>query len=49
MSVMRKGFTKKCLTIHIEREHEKESLSSVLEKPIVNNVNFNNNNRTHVV
>ena len=49
MSVMRKVFTKNCLTIHIEREHENESKSSVLEKPIVDNVSFNNNNRTHVV
>ena len=39
--------TKKWLTTHIEREHENESNSSVLEKPKIDNVN--NNNRALLV
>ena len=41
-----KVFTKKWLTTHIDREHRNESKSIVLEKPINDNVDNNNNNRT---
>ena len=43
-----KFFTKKWLTIHIERKHYQNGVnSSVIEKPIIDNVN--NNNRTLLV
>ena len=44
-----KSFTKKWLTTHIGREHRNESNSIVLKKPIFNNVDNNNNNRTPLV
>ena len=45
-----KSFTKKWLKTHIEREHhQNESNSIVLEKPIIDNVDNNNNNRTLLV
>ena len=34
------------MTTHIDREHRNESNSIVLEKPIIDNVDNNNNNRT---
>ena len=42
-------FTKNWLTSHIEREDENESSSSILEKPKIENVNINNDNRTILV
>ena len=45
----RNFFTKKQLTNHIEREHENESNSSVLEKPKIENNKMNNKNRTLLV
>ena len=44
-----KSFTKKWLITHIDREHRNESNSIVLEKPIIDNVDNNNNNRTLLV
>ena len=44
-----KFFSKKWLTTHIDREHRNESNSIVLEKPIIDNVDINNNNRTLLV
>ena len=42
--------TKKWLATHIEREHhQKEVNSNVIEKPIIDNVDNNNNNRTLLV
>ena len=49
MSVMWKGFYSKTFATHIEREHENEYNSSMLEKPKFLNVNINNNNRTLLV
>ena len=42
-------FTKKWLTTHFDREHRNESNFIVLEKPIINNVDNNKNNRTLLV
>ena len=47
VQVCGKFFTKKWLTSHVERDHQKESNSSVLKKPKVDIVNTNN--WTHLV
>ena len=44
-----KFFTKKWLTIHMEREHRTEFDSSVLKKPKTDNVNTENYKRTLLV
>ena len=44
-----KFFTEKWLTLHIEREHQNEANSSVLEKSKTDNVNTENNNRRVLV
>ena len=49
MSSMWKAFHKKRLTTRIDPEHETESNSKMLEKPKIENVNTDNNNRTLLV
>ena len=44
-----KFFTRKWLTTHIEREHQNESKSNVLEKPKMDYLNTNDNNRTLLI
>ena len=49
MNYVKSLLLKKWLITHIDREHRNESNSIVLEKPIIDNVDNNNNNRTLLV
>ena len=49
MSSMWKVFHKKRLTTRSDPEHENESNSKMLEKPKIENVNTDKNNRTLLV